>query len=46
MEKRAAAYEAPKLIVLGTVAEFTLLDALGPNADLAGFTPSIPSPGG
>jgi hypothetical protein len=44
MKKSAAEYEAPKLVVLGTVAELTLLDASGPNPDLAGFSPSIPVP--
>ena len=35
-------YEAPKVVVLGTVAEMTLLNMAGPNPDAQLNTPSAP----
>ncbi|HEX2085251.1 MAG TPA: lasso RiPP family leader peptide-containing protein [Solirubrobacteraceae bacterium] len=41
MDKTKAPYAAPKLVMLGTVADLTRAQSGGPNFDLVDFSPSI-----
>ena len=42
MEERDEAYEPPAVTVLGTLAELTSANTIGPNTDLTLNAPSFP----